>query len=133
MVTRRLQRRMSCFPFLTVEVDVQGLTGDNFLMTYIFQKDGVAKIEGVAKIAETVLTGEKGKGYWVPPDYNTKRKPEDRKTPPMVMPSTPIGVIIEEVIQSIETVDMKLKEFFEIHGTDLQISREIRSNSRRGK
>lgn len=133
MVTRRLQRRMSCFPFLTVEVDVQGLTGDNFLTIYIFQKDGVAKIEGVAKIAETALTGEKGRGYWVPPDYNTKRELEDRKTPPMVMPSTPIGVIIEEVIQSIETVDMKLKEFFEIHGKDLQISREIRSNSRRGK
>jgi hypothetical protein len=79
------------------------------------------------------LTGEEGKGYWVPPDYNTKRETEDRKRPHMVMPSSSLGVIIEEVIQSIETVDMKLKKFFEIHGTDLQISREIRSNSRRRK
>lgn len=63
---------MSCFPFLIVEVDAQGLTGDNFLTTYIFQKDGVAKIEGVAEIAETALIVEKGKGYWVPPDYNTE-------------------------------------------------------------
>lgn len=47
--------------------------------------------------------------------------------------STPQGGIIEEVIQSIETVDRKIEEFFAIHGTDLQISREIRSNFRRGK
>jgi hypothetical protein len=124
---------MSCFLFLTVEVGVLGLNEDNFLMTYTFQKDGVAKIEGAAEIAETVLTGEKGKGYWVLMDCNTKREPEERKTAPKVMPSSPLGVILEEVIQSIETVDMKLREFFEIHGTDLQISREIRSNSRRRK
>jgi hypothetical protein len=47
--------------------------------------------------------------------------------------STPQGGIIEEVIQSIETVDRKIEEFFAIHGTDLQISREIRSNFRGGK
>ena len=129
-----LQGRRSCFPFLTVEVDAQGLTGDNSLTTYIFQRDGVAKIEGVAKIVETALTGEKGKGYMVvPQDYNTKGGPEDHKSHHMVMPSSPLRVIMEEVIQSIETVDIKLKEFFEIHGTDLQIVRETGSNSRRGK
>ena len=69
----------------------------------------------------------------MPPDYNTKRETEDRKRLQMLMPSSPLEVIIEEVIQSIETVDMKLKKFFEIHGTDLQIKREIRSNPRRGK
>ena len=47
--------------------------------------------------------------------------------------STPPGGIIEEVIQSIETVDRKIEEFFAIHGTDLQIIREIRSNFRGGK
>ena len=47
--------------------------------------------------------------------------------------SSPTEIIIEEVIQSIEAVDRKLEEFFAIHGTDLQISREIRSNFGRGK
>jgi hypothetical protein len=131
--TMELQGRTSCFPFLTVEVDAQGPTGDNSLTTYISQRDGAAKIEGVAKIVETALTGDKGKGHMVPADYNTKREPEDPKSPNMVMPSSPLRVIIDEVIQSIETVDMKLEEFFEIHGTDLQIVREIGSNSRRGK
>ena len=55
---------------MTAEAGVQGMTGDNFLTTYIFRKDGVAKIEGVDEIAETALTGEKAKSYWVPPDYN---------------------------------------------------------------
>lgn len=128
-----LQGRKSCFTFLTVEVDAQGLTGDNSPTTYIFQRDGVAKTEGVAKIVETALTGEKGKGYMVPPDCNTKGGPEAPKSSHMGMPSSPLRVIIEEVIQSIETVDIKLREFFEIHGKDLQIVREIGSNSRRGK
>ena len=129
----RLQRIMSFCFFRTVEVGVQGLTEDIFLTTYTFQKDGVAKIEGVGKIAEMALTGEKGKGFWVPPDYNTRRELEDRKRPHMVMPSSPLGVIIEEVVRSIETVDIKLKEFFEIHGTDLEIHGEMRSNSRSEK
>jgi hypothetical protein len=47
MAPRGLERKTFCFPILTVEVDVQGQIGDNFLTTYIFQKDGVAKIEGV--------------------------------------------------------------------------------------
>ena len=59
----RLQRRMSCCSFQTVEVGAQDLTEDIFLMTYTFQKDGVAKIEGVAKIVEMALTGEKGKDF----------------------------------------------------------------------
>jgi hypothetical protein len=79
------------------------------------------------------LTGEKGKGYWMPLDDNTKHETKDQKGHHTAMPSSPLGVIIEEVIQSIETVDMKLREFFEIHGTDLQISHELRSNDRRGK
>jgi hypothetical protein len=133
VATMALQRRMSGFLFLTVEVDAQGLTGDNSLTTYIFQRDGVAKIAEVAKIGETALTGEEGKGYMMPPSYNTERQPEDPKRPHMVRPSPPLGGVIEEVIQSIEIVDIKLKEFFEIHGTDLQIAREIGSNSRRRK
>ena len=59
----QLQRRTSCFPFLTVGVDVLGPSGDNFLTTYIFQKDDVAKIEGVAWIAEAALIGEERKSY----------------------------------------------------------------------
>ena len=56
------------------------------------------------------------------------RKPDESKSD-----STPAGGIIEEVINSIESVDRTLEEFFAIHGADLQTSREIRSNSRRGK
>ena len=56
------------------------------------------------------------------------RKPDESKSD-----STPAGGIIEEVIKSIERVDRTIEEFFAIHGTDLQTSREIRSNSRRGK
>ena len=47
--------------------------------------------------------------------------------------SGPPRVVIDEVIQSIETVDRKIEEFFAIHGTDLQISRDKRPNFRRGK
>jgi hypothetical protein len=46
--------------------------------------------------------------------------------------ASPEGVI-EEVIQSIETVDRKLEEFFAIHGTDLQTSRDNRPDLRRVK
>ncbi len=46
--------------------------------------------------------------------------------------TSPEGVI-EEVIQSIETVDRKMEEFFAIHGTDLQTSRDKRSDFRRVK
>ncbi|MGD9318527.1 MAG: hypothetical protein PVH99_01105 [Desulfobacteraceae bacterium] len=56
-----------------------------------------------------------------------------RKTGENKSDSTPLGVVIEEVIQSIETVDRKIAEFFAIHGTDLQIVRETQPNFRRGK
>jgi len=42
-------------------------------------------------------------------------------------------LIIDEVIQSIETVDRKIEEFFAIHGKDLQISHDKRRNDRRGQ
>jgi hypothetical protein len=41
--------------------------------------------------------------------------------------------VIEEVIQSIETVDRKIEEFFTIHGTDLQTGRDKRRDFRRVK
>lgn len=63
MVRTRLQRKTFYFRFLTAGVDVQGQIGDDFLTTYIFRKDGVAKIEGVAWIAEAALIGEEGKSY----------------------------------------------------------------------
>jgi hypothetical protein len=47
--------------------------------------------------------------------------------------ANPAGGIIEEVIKSIESVDRTIEAFFAIHGTELQTSREIHSNSRRGK
>ena len=47
--------------------------------------------------------------------------------------STPPGIVIEEVIQSIETVERKITEFLAVHGTDLQIVRETHPNFRRGK
>ena len=47
MVQIRLQRKRVYLFFLTLEVDVQGLIGGNFLTSPIFQKDGVAKIEEV--------------------------------------------------------------------------------------
>ena len=47
MVQIRLLRKRAYFFFLTLEVDVQGLTGGNFLTSPIFQKDEVAKIEEV--------------------------------------------------------------------------------------
>ena len=47
--------------------------------------------------------------------------------------SVPPEALIKEVIQSIETIDRKIEEFFAIHGTDLKISRDNRPNFRRGK
>jgi hypothetical protein len=47
--------------------------------------------------------------------------------------STPARVLIEEVIRSVQTVDRKIEEFFAIHGTDLEISRDTRPNFRREK
>ena len=41
--------------------------------------------------------------------------------------------LIKEVIQSIETIDRKIEEFFAIHGTDLKTSRDNRPNFRRRK
>lgn len=43
--------------------------------------------------------------------------------------ASPEGVV-EEVIQSIETVDKKMEAFFAIHGTDLQTSLDKRPDSR---
>ena len=42
-------------------------------------------------------------------------------------------LIIDEVIQSIESVDRQIEEFFAIHGKDLQISLDKRRNDRRGQ
>jgi len=39
-----LGRKRLYFPILIVHIDVQELTGDSFLTTHIFPKDGVAKI-----------------------------------------------------------------------------------------
>ena len=36
------------------------------------------------------------------------------------------GGVVEEVIESIETVDRKMEEFFAIHGADLQTSLDNR-------
>ncbi len=41
--------------------------------------------------------------------------------------------IVEEVIESIETVDRKIELFFAIHGTDLQTSLDRSPGSRRVK
>lgn len=41
--------------------------------------------------------------------------------------------IVEEVIESIETVDRKIEQFFAIHGTDLQTSLDSRPDFRRVK
>ncbi|UCF85891.1 MAG: hypothetical protein JSV50_09745 [Desulfobacteraceae bacterium] len=39
--------------------------------------------------------------------------------------STPPELVIDEIIQTIERVDRKIEEFYEIHGTELKaISRE---------
>ena len=47
--------------------------------------------------------------------------------------SAPPKALIQEVIRSIETIDKKIEEFYAIHGTDLQMSRDNRPNSRREK
>jgi hypothetical protein len=46
--------------------------------------------------------------------------------------ASPEGVI-EQVIESIETVEKKIEEFFAIHGNDLQTSLDNRPNFRRVK
>ena len=47
--------------------------------------------------------------------------------------SAPQKTLIKEVIRSIETIDRKIEEFYAIHGTDLQMGRDNRPNSRRVK
>ena len=47
--------------------------------------------------------------------------------------SAPPKALIQEVIRSIKTIDRKIEEFYAIHGTDLQMSRDKRPNSRREK
>ena len=46
--------------------------------------------------------------------------------------ASPEGVV-EEVIESIETIDRKMEEFFAIHVADLQTSLDKRPHSRRVK
>ena len=42
-------------------------------------------------------------------------------------------LVIDEVIQSIETVDRQIERFFAIHGNELQVSHDKRRNDRRGQ
>jgi hypothetical protein len=41
--------------------------------------------------------------------------------------------VINEVIKSLESVDRKLKEFYEIHGNEMQVNSNNRPNLRRLK
>jgi len=41
--------------------------------------------------------------------------------------------VINEVIQSIESIDKKLEKFYEIHGTELQVPSNKQPNVRRLK
>jgi hypothetical protein len=41
--------------------------------------------------------------------------------------------VINEVIQSIESIDKKLEKFYEIHGTELQVPSNNQPNVRRLK
>lgn len=47
--------------------------------------------------------------------------------------SAPPKAVIQEVIRLIDSIDRKIEEFYAIHGTDLQMSRDNRPNSRREK
>jgi len=43
------------------------------------------------------------------------------------------GQIINEVIQTIESVDKKIEKFYEIHGTKSHVTPDSRYDLRRGK
>ena len=48
-------------------------------------------------------------------------------------PSVPPKALIKDVIQSLETIDRKMEEFYAIHGTDLHMGRDNPPNTRRMK
>ena len=47
--------------------------------------------------------------------------------------SSPPKAVIQEVLRSIDSVDRRIEEFYAIHGTDFQRSRDNRLNARREK
>jgi hypothetical protein len=47
--------------------------------------------------------------------------------------SDPLEAVIKDVIQTIETVDRKIEEFYAIHGTELQVTPDNRPEFRRLK
>ena len=47
--------------------------------------------------------------------------------------SVPLERAVNEVIQAIESVDKKIRQFYEIHGTELQTPNKNRSTFRRAE
>jgi hypothetical protein len=56
---------------------------------------------------------------------NNYDKPSGKK------PASGPSELINEVIQSIESVDRKIEEFYEIHETELKVTRDNRADFRR--